>query len=926
MSAGTSSANKDSLVSALEEAGTKAFEPTAEPASRAEGQREFGALISRTGTSALISALNALIKPDRVPAWLRIRLMDVLTLLPQRPDGVRATLEFVFSVHPSSTVRASEAATPQKQGANITMEALKMASNLLSVPPASVGPEKWFPGIAPQLLRLLDGNDGADLAKVASYVIGFGILGRKQFGAPGTPGWKAFAEPMLAQIDPVLSSEAPISAPLVFSAGPDEVVDLRKEVILVQPDELHVALARLSSLLNTHPNPGLTKRLLYPLILPLWALSTWPFPGERLRERYCKPARDLLEIYLRLAASQEILQNLLDNLLFRGNDDPNKGLWAYEKAGEYGIQIKSLRDEPRNMNKDLDLATLESKTDAFVELLKKLGSDTDISTLFLRLFEDSLRPSQAADDIKMVLDDDQNQDEDPMAKLVEARVLQKLMERLPDRLISDSKHLLELVSKILSKFDASSSATVEDATAIALSLLNIVVTAPSFQRSDADSSVLASIEASLEKVSRAGAPETRQTARNLSLLLQYRDAVDDPSDHPTTAPTDRQREDRRTYDLAMSYITGADSPPPVRSEGLNLLAGLARSGSPVLDIPATLALLSSLLLGAAADDDDYLAARVMRVFVSLSERHPRSTTAEILEHYGDASEAATLDARLRFGEALLQVVQRLGATFAGDTASAVGSALLALAGRRPQRPKTAARRDRAARARKPPATADEDEADDDLLEPRTAEERARDEALARILSSWASPRDATGEDLRVRASALSVLAACIETNVSGLGGALVSASVDLCLDVLTLETGAGILRRAAVLLLLELVRALAAARDRGQDLGFGFGFGAQAYARAVDVLGYLARTDDDGLVRQHARDCLESLESWRLVELMPRGEGEGMVREGAELTRLVGLGDRGRVTLPRLEPEREGEGTTAREYGGVMRPRIEEVE
>ncbi|KAI1488865.1 hypothetical protein F5X96DRAFT_671264 [Biscogniauxia mediterranea] len=870
MSAGTSPANKDSLVSAIEEAGIKAFEPTAEPASRAEGQREFGALISRTGTSPLISALNALVKPDRVPAWLRIHLMDVLTLLPQRPDGVRATLEFVFSVHPSSTVRASEAATPQKQGANITMEALKMASNLLSVPPASVGPDKWFPGIAPQLLRLLDGNDGADLAKVAAYVIGFGVLGRKQFGAPGTPGWKAFAEPMLAQIDPILSSETPISTPLVFSAGPDEVVDLRKEVILVQPDELHVALTRLSSLLNSHPNPGLTKRLLYPLMIPLWALSTWPFPGERLNERYCKPARALLEIYLRLAASQEIFQSLLDNLLFRGNSDPTKGLWSYEKAGEDGIQIKSLRDEPRGM-KDLDLATLEAKTDAFIDLLNQLGSDTDISTLFLRLFEDSLRPSQAADEIKMVLDDDQNQDEDPMAKLVEARVLQKLMERLPERLISDSKHLLELVSKILSKFDASSSATDDDATAIALSLLNIVVTAPSFQKSDVDSSVLASIEASLEKVSRAGAPETRQTAHNLSLLLKYRDAVDDPSERPT-APTDRQLEDRRTYDLAMSYITAADSPPPVRSEGLNLLAGLARAGSPVLDIPATLALLSSLL---GADEDDYLAARVMKVFVSLSERHPRSTTAELLEHYVDADEAAALDARLRFGEALLQVVQRLGATFAGDTAAAVGSALLALAGRRPQRPKTAARRDRAARVRKPPAT-DADNDDDDMdidLEPRTAEEKARDEALARILSAWASPRDATGEDLRVRASALSVLAACIETNVAGLGAPLVSAAVDLCLDVLTLETGpeAGILRRAAVVVLLELVRALAAARDRGQDLGFGLP--PRSRARAAAALDYLARTDDDPLVRRHARDCAESLESWDLVEIMPPQDG-----------------------------------------------------
>lgn len=113
--------------------------------------------------------------------------MDFLTLLPQRPDGVRATLEFVFSTHPSSTVKVSEAAGPQKEGANITMEALKMATNLLAAPPAGVDPDQWFSGIAPQLLSLLDGSEGVDLVKVASYVIGFGILGRKKFGAPGMP-------------------------------------------------------------------------------------------------------------------------------------------------------------------------------------------------------------------------------------------------------------------------------------------------------------------------------------------------------------------------------------------------------------------------------------------------------------------------------------------------------------------------------------------------------------------------------------------------------------------------------------------------------------------------------------------------------------------------------------------------------------------
>jgi hypothetical protein len=106
--------------------------------------------------------------------------------MPLRPDGVRATLEFVFSVHPSSTIKLSEAAVPQKKGANITHESLEMASRLISTPPSTVGPDKWYGAVAPQLLELLDGGEGPELMKVVSYIIGFGILGRKASGAPGT--------------------------------------------------------------------------------------------------------------------------------------------------------------------------------------------------------------------------------------------------------------------------------------------------------------------------------------------------------------------------------------------------------------------------------------------------------------------------------------------------------------------------------------------------------------------------------------------------------------------------------------------------------------------------------------------------------------------------------------------------------------------
>ena len=133
----------------------------------------------------LLPALNALIKPNVLPPWLRNPLMQTLTRLPLRPDGVRGTMEFVFSVHPSNVGKAEESSAPQKQGASITHEAVAVATKLLSSVPASMSPEAWFGGIAPQLFALVDEEAGPDLARTAAQIVGFGILGRKQYGAPG---------------------------------------------------------------------------------------------------------------------------------------------------------------------------------------------------------------------------------------------------------------------------------------------------------------------------------------------------------------------------------------------------------------------------------------------------------------------------------------------------------------------------------------------------------------------------------------------------------------------------------------------------------------------------------------------------------------------------------------------------------------------
>ena len=355
-----------------------------------------------------------------------------------------------------------------------------------------------------------------------------------------------------------------------------------------------------------------------------------------------------------------------------------------------------------------------------------------------------------------------------------------------------------------------------------------------------------------------------------------------------TTPTDQQVEDRKTYKLAISYIVDTESPPPVRAEGLNLISTLIIARSPILDIPGILALLSSLI----ADADEYVYLRVIKLYTQLCDGHPKSVVRELTDSLLDQGETRPLDARLRFGEALLQVIQRLGETFAGELARDTGTALLATAGRRAHRPKTEARQLRAAEAQekknREAADAWDGEVPDlDDDEEMTAEEKLRNEVLERIVGGWDSKKG--GEDVRVRASALSILGAAVEVNIAGLGRDLVAGAVDLCVAVLQLEreVETGILRRAAVMFVLSFVKALDQARENGKDLGFGFGQLAQE--DVLRTLEYVAETDNDGLVVQHAKDVVESLEDWTIVRVLSPGPAQDQGLGGLTLTKLAGL-------------------------------------
>lgn len=681
-----------------------------------------------------------------------------------------------------------------------------------------------------------------------------------------------------------------------------DIVDLSKGRRIVAPTELETALRRLHSLAALHPNPGLCKRLLAPLLLPLWALASWPRARKSLTGNICTPALQLLQIFLKLAPSTDTLMPLINNIGYVGGYDRQNPEWVYTETDKGEIEISQAQSLVRGSSKrQPSLEDISHKIPKLLDIIASSFSDADIAAAFVDLLGRWLKSAKPAKQVDIIFKQDPEAEEDPLVKFAEIKLLQAMMERFPDTLATQPKHILELASQILGN-SADITKDNDGVIGVALSLLNIIITAPGFQKSRVDPKVLETIESSLTRLSRSEIPDVSGTARNMSLLLRYRDELDDPAD-TISAPTDRQIEDRKTYRLAISYITQPDSPPPVKFEGLNLLSTLITSDSPALDIPGVLVLLSSLI----ADAEDYINLQVIKLYTLLAAKHPKSVVADLLDHYVDPRELASTDTRLRFGEALLQVVERLGETFTGDVAHQVADALLTVAGRRGHRPKTEAKQAREARLRekrnKEAEEAWEGEVPDLSDDTVPAEEQARNEVLAAIVAGWESKRGA--EDVRVRASALSVLGTAVETNVAGIGAGKVAAAVDLAVSVLQVETEAekGILRRAAVVLVMSFVKALDRAREEGKRLGFGFGAAAQE--DVVRTLGYVAQTDGDGLVRQHAVDVMESLESWKMRELVPRERG--MEEEG--LTRLAGLQiDPGRTDM----------------LGG--RPRIEEIE
>ena len=354
-------------------------------------------------------------------------------------------------------------------------------------------------------------------------------------------------EPILRCIDPNTASNSS------REGSPEEpIITLGAPEILVSSEEVAKGLRNLSTLLASHPHPSLAKRLLRPILLPLWAIVSWHQGDETTESRFCKPARRLLSTLIQLSPSSKdltseagrlsssyILSTILQNLTFNGRSDPDQQCWEYAAAKEGGLQIQESTGSARDNLPDL--GEIDVAADRFISFIATFGAtpdfDVEISSLFMNLCSKWFSLNDKAKQEAKIFTrlEPADEDQDVGTRLVEAKVMQKMMNAFPDKLVSDSHQVLELVRQVFSDASAGNEDgnNTDDTVSVALSLLNIVLTSPSF-KGTSEIKTLDTIQASLHSLSRRGSRETSTTAQNLLLLLKFRSSIDEPED-PTIA-------------------------------------------------------------------------------------------------------------------------------------------------------------------------------------------------------------------------------------------------------------------------------------------------------------------------------------------------------------------------------------------------------
>ncbi|KAJ4408797.1 hypothetical protein N0V91_003053 [Didymella pomorum] len=876
-------------------------------------------LLARTPTSRLLPILTTFLQQP-LPTWLKSRMSKELATVPIRTHGVRHVIEFLSLSYLSKNSQVPQDASGPQSRIPIPLEAVTQASKLLISPPSGTDQVEWIQRLEHQLLNLLDGNDGRELSRAAGQVIAGGILSKKSTGAPGSIGWTLFVEPILKAIYPKDSSTSILR-------------DSTKDRVLVPDQGLLLALQRLAVITTSYSHAGLIKRLIGPLLLPLWALLNYARSKRSLDKAWSELPCSVILRYMTIACDPKHVDNIATNLFWDGPSE-----WTLGPGTKGGIEYRLRRNGNQNGDAAMDsilsrISDLTGRIDLLVSLLVDAKVSDDVAGLvFLQVTKRWLDPNRNTKASLLLESTD-----DPLTALTDAKLSEALANKFKDSFARSPQHVIELMGQLLVNYvndhqektarqarlqrpsranlgsivpsereegNAESDTADDDIASFAISILSTLVATADFQRTAAIDNQLSQVTTHLQYLVQGHQtpipPSITNSARNLLQAIE-------PSSSTKLSKTDPLAPHRETLQSALQDLTSPEAPN--RAWSLSTLHKLIKSPSsfPVINVPS----LTYMLLSASlADPESYVHSAAIRVLVSLALTAPHPVIKILVDAFQDVDERSlsltkgrmteekerelqeSLDYRLRLGEVLSTHLladefwsSKTDIDMKYNAVKHLTTACLSLASRRGQR--TQAHKSRQAVSLHITQQQAEAEAAwggpiPNLLEPdasASSQDQKDFEALSKIVKGW----EDTGveEDVRIRASALSLFGTVLEKRAGFVGQKSVDAGLQIVLLILTVETGESffILRRAAVLVVMGLLRALDESLDAGEPGAVDLGM--RQWDEVERVLRWVRDEDRDELVRDHAASVIEGLETLRMKKLY-RVRDEG-VRLGPDL-------------------------------------------
>ncbi|KIV98834.1 uncharacterized protein PV09_09405 [Verruconis gallopava] len=897
----------------------------------------FSSYLERLPTSTLLASYTSFLRNSEVE-WFRSVISEQLSALPLRRHGVRNTIEFIAASHRAPQQQPGENDIKPSAGPLLPLEALQQASKLLSSAPRNMSIESYLSQLAPQLFSLLDDPKDPAMRKVAAFIISHGILGKRSIGAPGTHGWRLFVEPVLQAINPTNHASSQRLSP-----APIKGEDLGQYT--VTQSDLELGLRRLSALALSHPSPGLTGRLIRPLLLPLWALSNYRGLSFSATEA-SKTAFSVLRQFFNLVGTPQNLCLLADHLLCDGSDD-----WVFGPGDSGGISIRKRTEGIQFHDFDDDIERALARIDQAAQTLCSLITSSKISDSDLgMLFQHILMRAGSADEMQR----DLAKDEDILGFMARGRLCESLVTTFSDRLVRTPDRILDLVRQIIQRQLNDENCRTSEHASPSLTALSNIIQSSKPMREDrdrhSDDIVLVSLSlvnafaASPSPVEEPGLhSEVEKTLELLKSLLSTKNFDDAlhaqirstvalleakiarPASSVTRSDTDAALDVQRTLDLISTDI--ASELPPIRRSALYALQALIKSGAP-LDVPP-IGLILLEVLRTEKEEFVYLAA--VQTTVQLAARRNLGHVSRLLtDSFQDIEEQTGVDGRLRIGEVLSGIVDAITEADVklverGEIMRTLAHSLLVVASRRGQRKRELLERQREERLQRlkrkeaerawggdmPELPVEEDDEETEHLS--SAEKKLRLQNLDFIDSIIKGWQD-TGyeEDVRLRASSLSILGRVLEQgNQDVQGTEIIANTIELNLSILSLELepAKAILRRAAAMAMFGMLKGIDSRLESGEFDGSQSLISGENWSKVEPTLNWVVDTDPDDLTVGHAKAVLDGLEAVRMKLIAAAGQHEASLSVESKIedvlskssTRMRKAGDAGAPMRPVIE-------------------------